>query len=261
MTEATLRPFATDGLGRVSAEALRETMGRSILMGGGVFVSPLWRSQLQGSVVNPSILAMAFPRSNWPFFLANDMRLLVDEPRGFVAHLSALTLQFEMEALAAHVRPTTVVNHVIHRAWTSPADSERLTTTRQLILGHSLAAESPENLLFAAIHIQALLLHTQRVSLVNGAGFLSQEPLQRLRLTLASGLLIRLRRLEAQGLFPENLPSNERGGRDQDYLWQREAGDWRMGDGGGSPSETRVWSGVDYTLLVGIISSIVNQGW
>lgn len=261
-TETVLRPFAAEG--RVSAESIRGALLDSITMGAGLFVSPLWRNRLQGSLVNPTILAMVFPRSPLPFFLANDMRLVTPEPRGFVSHLSALTLQFELEAERAHIQPHTVVSNIFHDAFSTASDREDQTVARRLMLGHSLVALSPENLLFDAIYAQAILLQIQSAAYHNavaGDSIISLVPLHALRLTLASGLLVRLKGLEDKGLFPENLPSTNEGLRDQDYLWQREAGDWQRPAGAAAVAGTRVWAGVDYTLLVGIIATMLGSSW
>jgi len=251
-------PFLEGGGLRALALSLRGAMAKSILAGGGVFLSPLSRSGLASSVVNPTVLAMLFPDTLAPVFLANDAVLIMGEPRGFVSHLNAVTLLYEMESWQAHRQPTTLVDHPINRLARSEGAREEARLRRFATIADELYRIDHQNLLFKTLRYHALLSWAayrglQRLAV--GADDLNPQTIDRIKRTFAADVAGDLRRLEARSLFPDSLPTSAVGGRDQEYLWQRASASW-VTDARQDQSAARVWPGVDYTLLAGLIAAM-----
>jgi hypothetical protein len=253
-------PFLEGGGLRALASSLRGAMAKSILAGGGIFLSPLSRSGLASSVVNPTVLAMLFPDTLAPVFLANDAVLIMGEPRGFVSHLNAVTLLYEMESWRAHRQPTTLVDHPINRLARSEDAREAARLRRFAMIADELYRIDNQNLLFKTLRYHALLswaAYRGFRELAVGADGLTPQTIDQIKRVFAADVAGGLRRLEARSLFPDSLPTSAAGGRDQEYLWQRTSASW-VTDAPPGQNVVHVWPGVDYTLIAGLIAVMLD---
>lgn len=259
-TEAVRRPFQDD-MGKTNASTIRNLVKKSGAM-GGLFLSPIGRSDPFASLASPTIISMMYPASF--SLLVNDLDLLMPPPEGYVRHLSAMALMYELEAMTAGRNVASLVQNPLNGLWQDRFFMERQTLRRIHLLASRLSESDHSNLLFAILDakIQLKMLdHLQYQHDINDSLSLEASRVDRrtVRMVLVASVLIRLKTLEAQGLFPDGLPSSNIGSRDEDYLWQRPSKLWHRADAVVAPAAPRVWSGVDYTLAVGLLSEMAEE--
>jgi hypothetical protein len=264
--EAKRRPFQHEEYEELTSQ-IRLDVRRSLVAGGGLFISPLWRDMIFGSLINPTVISMIFPSASPPFYLANDTGLIMPEPKGYVSHLNAITIMFEMEqrrnANNYHERSATLVDNFVSQNLWDEKEIEQISNQRQLKLTKKLYESDRDNLLFRALYYKAIidsLTETSYQDMKAGHKFVQESVLGELKQDLAGALMMELKGMELEGLFPRNqLPSTSHGGRLEDYLWQRESSTW-ADKKNTAPLESReiTWPGVDYTVLSAVILSILE---
>lgn len=209
----------------------------------GLFLSPPSRTDLLTSLVNPTIVEMLFPGRG---IMMNDLILIAPEPRGYVTHLNALAILFELESLMLDRPPRTL--HSIMGSRSRLGQLERL-----LNLTRAVEATSPKNILFKAIRfrVTAAIMDTLAAQDVRTHEMFKDEILV-VKLFMALHLIGELRDLEIQGLFPaERLPNSSDAGRFEEYLWQRSENTWI------SPTKDLYeWPGVDYMMMAAMIMAL-----
>jgi hypothetical protein len=248
------RPF--DRSAGIEADRLRRAMLDSWVAGAGIFLSPWSRVKKGSSLINTTVIEMLFPGSPLlPFFLSNDAILFVDEPRGFVTHLNALTVLFELEALKVGIKPKTILDNPASRLVMTDEDLRPGRYERLLRIARTITRVDPQNLFFRAILYRAVTDAAEEEIYALPLDENRLAGLAYIRRGFAASILMGLRSLEERGYFPDDrLPASEPGPRDQEYLWQRDSSSWERSGPSGALS---VWPGVDYAMLIAVLSSLL----
>jgi hypothetical protein len=209
----------------------------------GLFLSPWSRSDLFTSLINPTIVEMLDPGRG---IMINDLILVVPEPRGYVTHLNALAILFELESLALDQPPRTLQNMI-----NLPSRIDQLE--RLLNLARAVEKTSPENILFKAIRfrVTAAIMDTLAAENVDTHEQYDYA-VSAVKIFMAMHLINKLSALEARGLFPaDRLPNSGKSHRFEEYLWQRSEETWT------SPTtDAYEWPGVDYIMMVAMIMAL-----